>query len=60
MVLAYHLDSKEGASKISGRSAALVYSVKNAMGIPKGGVLLSLTVSFHSLFLHEQTLASFD
>ena len=36
MVLAYHLGSKEGASKISGRSAASVRSVKNAMGTPEG------------------------
>lgn len=59
MVLAYHLHSKERASKISGSSAALVYSVKNGMDIPEGGVWLSLTFSFHSLFLHEKTPARF-
>lgn len=59
MLLAYHPDSKERASKSSDRSAALVPGVKNAVHIPEGGVGLSLTFSFHSLFLHEQTPASF-
>lgn len=59
MVHAHHLDSKEGASKTSSGSAALVYSMKYAMGTPESGVWLSLTFSFHSLFLHEQTPAGF-
>lgn len=53
------LGLKEGASKVSGRSAAVARGGKNAVGTPESGAWLTLTFSFHSLFPHEQTPLSF-
>lgn len=57
--LCFHTTWTQRASKSCGRSAALIYSVEIAVGIPEGRVRLRFTFSFQSLFLHEQTPASF-
>lgn len=62
--LCFHTTWTQGASKSCGRSAALISNVEIAVylipqGIPEGRVWPKFTFSFHSLFLHEQTPASF-
>lgn len=58
-LLFFHTTWTQGASKRCGRSAALIYNMEIVVDIHEGRVQLRFTFSFHSLFLHEKTPASF-